>query len=168
MFKKELINRMKDYFGNDQRRIDHALQVTDYAERLIDLYQGADINSEVIIYSAILHDIGIHQAEKKYNSVAGKYQELEGPPIAKEILMDFNIDQEIIDEVCQIIGHHHSPRAIKTNNFQLLYDADWLVNLPDEYDLKNSNKPLTELIDKLYLSDVGKDLAKKLFIKSSS
>jgi len=168
MFKEELIREMKKYFGDDQRRIEHALQVTNYAENLIKLYQKKDINSEVILYSAILHDIGIHQAEKKYNSVAGRYQEIEGPPIAKKILEKFDIDQEIIYEVCQIIGHHHSPKAIQSNNFKLLYDADWLVNLPEEYNLEDNKKPLAEIIDKLYLSDIGKNLAKDLFIKSSS
>ncbi|OCL26361.1 hypothetical protein U472_10160 [Orenia metallireducens] len=168
MFKEELIKEMKNYFGDDQRRIEHALQVTNYAERLIKLYQGDDINPEVIIYSAILHDIGIHQAEKKYNSPAGKYQEIEGPPIAKEILTSFDINKELIEEICQIIGHHHSPGTIKTTNFKLLYDADWLVNLPEEYGLENQKKPLAEVIDKIYLSDVAKSLAKSLFIKSFS
>ncbi|MTI59112.1 MAG: HD domain-containing protein [Firmicutes bacterium] len=165
MYKKEIINEMKNYFGDDQKRIQHALEVTSYAEKLISLHQEKDINQEVIIYSAILHDIGIKNAEKKYNSPAPKYQEIEGPPVARDILNRFPIEELIIKEVCEIIGNHHSPGKLNSNNFKILYDADWLVNLPDEYDLSAKNKEeIIRVIDKLYLSEAGKRLAKRQFL----
>lgn len=169
IYKEELIQKMKDYFENDKKRIDHSLQVTNYAEELIKLSEEKEmfetISPAVIIYSAILHDIGIKNSEEKYNSAAAKYQEIEGPPVARDLLNSFPIEQSIIDEICEIIANHHSPRNIDTYNFKLLYDADWLVNLPDLHDLsKKSNQEIIMIIDKLYLTEVGKNKAKSIFL----
>jgi HD superfamily phosphodiesterase len=35
-------------------------------------------------------------------------QEMEGRVIAKEILERLNVDKESIEEICDIIGRHHS------------------------------------------------------------
>ncbi|MGP3777213.1 HD domain-containing protein [Halanaerobium saccharolyticum] len=169
MLKNKLITELKNYFGNDKKRIDHALKVTEYAEQLIDQfkekYPAKNINEQVIIYSAVLHDIGIKNAELKYNSSSGHYQEIEGPPVAREIMESHNIDFEMMDEIAEIIAHHHTPGKIGSNNFKLLYDADWLVNLPDVYGLKNKDKnEIKKLIDKVFLSDIGKELARKEFL----
>ncbi|MFW6017123.1 MAG: HD domain-containing protein [bacterium] len=173
LYEEEIIKKMIEYFADDQERINHALKVTNYANQLIELYQknnpAEEINPEVIIYSAILHDIGIKKSEEKYNSAAPKYQEIEGPPVARKILSSFPIDESIINEICDIIGNHHSPGNINSYNFKLLYDADWLVNLPNAHDLsKNSKEEIKETIDKLYLSQSGKEKAKEIFIKKGS
>ena len=56
----------------------------------------------------------------------------EGPPIAREILTGLGFEKGQVEEICEIIGHHHSPGKINTTNFKILYDAEWLVNLKDE------------------------------------
>jgi len=117
-------------------------------------------NLAVILCAAYLHDIGIHEAEKKYGSAKGSYQEKEGPPIAKEILDKLGWREEVVEEVCQIIGNHHSPGKIDTLNFKILIDADWLVNLKDEYDITDKEK-LKKLIPKIFLTDTGKKWQKR-------
>ena len=74
---------MQDYFGVDQRRIDHALQVSCYAEELLSYIDADPVTT---LAAAYLHDIGIHEAERKHGSSSGKWQEIEGPPIARKIL----------------------------------------------------------------------------------
>ncbi len=169
MIKNKLIEELKNYFADDQKRIKHSLKVTEFAEQLIDQfnqkYPDKKINEQVIIYAAVLHDIGIKNAELKYGSSAGHFQEIEGPPVAREIMETHNIDFEMMDEIAEIIAHHHSPGKVGSNNFKILYDADWLVNLPDVYDLKSkSRNEIEKLIDKVFLSEIGKDLARKLYL----
>lgn len=125
--KSRLIKRMKSYFGKDKRRITHALRVTEYAEKILQHEENAD--KDVVVSAAVLHDIGIHEAERKHGSSAGKYQEIEGPPIAKELMLQEKLSDELIEEVCQIVAHHHTPGVIDTINFKVLYDADLIVNL---------------------------------------
>lgn len=156
---KALINEMKAVFGDDGKRIEHALNVTQYARLLLKEETG---DQEVVIPAAILHDIGIHEAERKYGSAAGLHQEKEGPTIARNIMEKLSIDESIIEEVCSIVGNHHSPGKIDTLNFKILYDADWLVNLSDEYNCQNKEK-LSRIIEKIFLTDTGKKLAKKIY-----
>lgn len=159
--KEALLKAMEAYFGDDARRINHARRVTDHAERLLER-EGGDY--PVIIGAGVLHDIGIHEAEKKYGSTSGKYQEIEGPPIAREILKKLGYEDNQIEEICEIIAHHHSPGKINTLNFKVLYDADWLVNLKDEFDIKDKNK-LASIIDTVFLTESGKKLARNIYLK---
>jgi len=167
MNKAELLKAMEDYFGKDTRRIEHAKKVTYYAEEIFKKEKG---DHEVVIAAAIFHDIGIHAAEKKYGSATGHHQEKEGPPIARHLFEQLNnksrrdgIDSDKIDEVCAIIGNHHSPGKINSLNFKIVYDADWLVNLKDEYDCQDKKK-LSRIIEKVFLTKTGKEIAKKIYL----
>jgi HD superfamily phosphodiesterase len=144
----------------DTKRINHAEKVLDFAEMLLE-HEPADRN--IVIPASILHDVGIKVAEEKYGSAAGHYQEKEGPEIARNILLKTGLDKKEIDEICQIIGHHHSPGKINTHNFMVLYDADWLVNLKDEVGVANKDK-LKRLISKIFLTRTGKLMAEKLYL----
>jgi HD superfamily phosphodiesterase len=155
-----LMKEMEAYFGEDTKRVNHAHRVTEYAEELL-RREGGDY--PIVIGASVLHDIGIQAAEKKYGSTTGKYQEREGPPIARQILTRLGFEQGQIEEICDIIAHHHSPGKITTRNFAILYDADWLVNLRDEYDIQDRDK-LSNIIGKIFLTQSGKDLARSIYL----
>ena len=70
--KSALIVAMEAYFNEDARRIDHAHRVTEYAEQLLEWEEG---DYPIVIGVAVLHDIGIHEAERKHGSASGRYQE---------------------------------------------------------------------------------------------
>lgn len=152
---------MREYFGADQRRIDHALRVTGFAEQILKHEKGDRV---VVVAAALLHDIGIREAERKYGSSAGNLQEREGPPVAREILTGLAFDEAVIDEVCEIIASHHSPGEVDTDNFRVIWDADWLVNLGDEFDLKDTAKTL-EMIKKIYQTATGTALAEQIYLQ---
>ena len=44
------------------------------------------------------------------------------------MLEETDLDDEIIDRVCFLIGNHHSYQKIDGNDFQILVEADFLVN----------------------------------------
>lgn len=158
--KDKLIKELEDYFGKDTKRINHAKKVMGYAEELLK-QEKADWH--IVIPASILHDVGIKVAEEKYGSSAGHYQEKEGPVVARKILLKTGFTEKNIDEICEIIAHHHSPGKVNTQNFTVLYDSDWLVNLKDEFDTKDKEK-LTKIIDKVFLTASGKELAKKIYL----
>ena len=161
--KAALLEAMEAVFNGDTRRVEHARSVTEYVEQLW-RQEGADY--PVVIAAAVLHDIGIHEAERKYGSAGGRYQEIEGPPIARRILSELGLEQEQIGEVCEIIAHHHSRGKITTRNFGVLYDADWLVNLKDDYDIRDVKK-LGTIIDRVFLTENGKALARQVYLQES-
>jgi len=161
LLKDRVAIEMKRYFKTDFKRIGHATKVARHAERIGKMEAG---NLAVILCAAYLHDIGIPEAERKYNSTAARYQEQEGPSIAREILDKLGAKEALIDEVCDIIGHHHHPKEDDDVNFKVLYDADLIVNL--EENLKENPKEgekLEELIAKAFLTESGKTEARKAF-----
>ncbi len=164
LLKDRVAIEMKKYFGRDFKRIGHASKVARYAERL-GREEGA--NLAVVLAAAYLHDIGIKEAERKHNSTAAKYQEEEGPPIAREILTKLGAKDELIEEVCDIIGHHHHPRDKETPNFKALYDADMLVNLEEKQEEENKepSEALEKVIEKAFLTENGKKLAREVLLR---
>ncbi len=156
----ELIGAMKNEFGDDQKRITHALSVLEYSEEIMK-EEGGD--PKVVIAVAILHDIGIQEAEKKHGSCAAKYQEMEGPAIAERILKEINFDPSAISDVVEIVGNHHSARCRITPEFKIVWDADWLVNLPDKYPDIDVDK-LKAKIDDVFRTETGKNKAYELYI----
>jgi DNA-directed RNA polymerase subunit RPC12/RpoP len=160
-FKMKLLEELEAFFGDDRKRINHAKEVLGFAEELMIPVQADPF---IVIPASILHDVGIKIAEEKYNSTAGHYQEQEGPPIARKILFRLGFTLKDIDEICAIIGSHHSPGEIETTNFQVLYEADWLVNLGDDFkDLPPEKK--IRLIEKNFKTEKGKELALAMYGK---
>lgn len=153
--RERLIAEMQTFFGDDRRRIDHALQVLQFAES-IHAVEGGDLLT--VTAAAVLHDIGIHEAERKHGSAAGHFQEIEGPPMAQAILQNLGIAAETIDHVCRIVGSHHSGRDIYTLEFRVIWDADWLVNIPDEH-AEKSREQLQKLVDRVFRTNEGRRLA---------
>ncbi len=152
---------MEEYFGTDTRRIDHALQVTAFACQLMEMEPATP---DLVVATALLHDIGIREAERKYGSSAGNLQETEGPPVARDILSRIGFSEPFITEVCEIIASHHSPGEVDTDNFRVIWDADWLVNLGDECDTSDREK-VRQMIDRIFQTGTGKALAKRIYLK---
>lgn len=120
--------KMINYFEKDVRRINHALKVYAFSKTIGEL-EGLDDKTQLTLeIASILHDIGIKESERKYNSSAGNYQEIEGPPVAQELLKDLNLEDAIINRVSYLIGNHHSYNKIDGIDLQILVEADFLVN----------------------------------------
>jgi hypothetical protein len=83
--------------------------------------------------------------------------------VARRLLLKLGMRMEDIEEICEIIAHHHSPGIITTSNFKILYDADLLVNIEEEMNTKDCSK-LRSLIEKSFLTPTGKALAKKTYL----
>ena len=115
-----------DYFGNDFRRITHALEVLKYSEELMKDVEDCDY--EILVASALLHDIGIKRSEEMLGYNNGRTQEEYGPPIAEELLKEIGLPHEKIVKVCEIIGNHHSRPRYEYVELSILKEADRIVN----------------------------------------
>lgn len=154
--KTRLIKSLISHFGDDDRRIEHALEVTKWAERIMET-EGGD--PEVVLAVGLLHDVGIKEAERIHGHNTGKMQEEYGPPIVRRILGEIGLPEEKIAEACAIVGAHHTPAGIPGPNFPVLWDADLIVNTRDEM----ANAPrekLEQVIEKSFRTGTGKGLAR--------
>jgi HD domain. len=130
--KSILINEMITYYAGDVKRINHFMKVYSFAKAIGELEQIDEDKQEILEIAAIVHDIGIKISEQKYNSSSGVYQQLEGPAIAKELLKRLNFSDAIITRVCYLIAHHHTYQAIDDIDFQILVEADFLINIYED------------------------------------
>ena len=100
--------------------------------------EGLPANVQETLEAAIVvHNIGIHPAERKYGHCDGPLQEQEGPPLARELLARLGWEENVIERMAWLVGHHHAYTDIDGADYQILVEADFLVNLferdhPDE------------------------------------
>jgi HD superfamily phosphodiesterase len=162
LLKDRVAIEMKRYLKSDFKRIGHATRVARYAERIGKSEKG---NLAVILSAAYLHDIGIPEAERKHGSSVPKYQEKEGPPIARSILNKLKVNEDLVDEVCDIVGHHHHAGPDESLNFKVVFDADLIANLEEKIKDKPMEKEkLTEIIQKNFLTAGGKKEAMQVLL----
>lgn len=151
---------MVDYFGADCRRIEHAREVAGYARELL-AYIDAD--EVTVMTAAYLHDIGIPEAERKYGSCAGPYQEVEGPPVARTLLEGLAAPPALTEAVCALVGSHHTPAAIDSPEFRILWDADALVNLAEVLPGKDAAQ-VRAVLEKAMVTEPGFRRALSLYL----
>jgi len=156
--------KMIDYFQTDVKRINHALKVLNFAQIIAEDLAIDNQTKEIIYYAAVLHDIGIKNAEKKYNSSKAKYQEIEGPKVASEILTDLNVPVETINRVGFLVGNHHSYNKIDGIDFQIIVESDFLVNIFED---NVSLKAAKNINERIFKTDSGKKLLKTLYLNQS-
>jgi len=151
---------MIEYFKDDVKRINHATKVFSFA-RLIGKMEGLDPKKQTVLeIASILHDIGIKVCEQKYSSTAGHLQEKEGPTVAREILEQFDIDEVMLNRDLFLIGNHHSYQNIDDLDFQILVEADFIVNL---YEDSSSKDAIFAAKKKYFRTKTGKNLIETMF-----
>ena len=135
----ELALAMIDYNNGDPKRIQHTTKVHAYAS-LIGKCEGLDNEMLFILESAALvHDIGIRASERKYGHQNGKLQEQEGPAVARDLLMRIGgYSEKQIERICWLIAHHHTYHVCEEIDYQILIEADFLVNLYEDNESMNA------------------------------
>lgn len=157
---QDILTEMMRYNAGDPKRIQHALKVYAYAELIGEKEGLGERTLGILKTAAALHDIGIHNSEKIHNSSAGNWQELEGPPVARELLAPFGLDGDFVERVCYLIGHHHTYSRIDGLDYQILVEADLLVNF---YEDETSSENAKQTGDRLFRTETGKEYLSLMF-----
>lgn len=125
----QVTEAMIAYYGGDARRVHHFLAVYGFAKAIAELEALDAPTREIIEIAALTHDIGIKASIEKYGKYTPSSQEEEGPPVARPMLAELGFPPEFVERVCYLIGHHHSYSAIDGVDYQILVEADFLVNI---------------------------------------
>ena len=147
-----LISDMIEYDRGDPMRIHHFIKVYEYASFIASEEGLSEEEQLVTSAAAIVHDIGIHMAEKKYGSSAGPYQEKEGPSEAEPLLKKNGFTDEQRQRIEYLIAHHHTYTNMDGSDYQILVEADFLVNIFED-DMKDFSK----------MHSVAENVEKKIF-----
>ena len=155
-----LMREMTVYYTGDPARIQHFMKVYAFSRTIALLENCDDALRFVLEAAALVHDIGIKPSEAKYGSCAGPYQELEGPPVAREMMQKLGFDPDVIDSVCWLVGHHHTYNPIDGMDHQILVEADFLVNLFEGAEKKEA---ILSAYHRIFKTEAGKTLCRQMF-----
>ena len=141
-----LYMEMIRYYQGDPKHIQHFVKVHSFS-RLIGQGEGLDEDTMYILEAAALvHDIGIKVGMEKYGRSDGKTQEAEGPAAAREMLTHLGFKEQVIRRVEYLVGHHHTLTGIDGIDYQILLEADYLVNADEsgysEGNISNTKRKL--------------------------
>ena len=158
---RKLIEKMIEYYAGDPKRVQHFLKVYEFAKLIGESESLDEENIHILRTAAIVHDIGIKISEEKYGSSNGKYQEKEGPAVAEPMLLDLGYDEAVIDRVLFLIAHHHTYNEIEGLDYQILVEADFLVNLFED----GSSRETAEKVQKnIFRTNTGTKYLSDLFL----
>lgn len=128
MLVSDVAARMIAESAGNLHDIEHFLKVYAYA-RTIGVQERLNTRTqETLELAALTHDIACPLCRTLYGQADGKHQELHGAVLARELLADFPIDEEMRARVAFLVGHHHSPESVDGPDYQILLEADYLVN----------------------------------------
>ena len=157
---EKLFLEMISYYSGDPKRIQHFTKVHSYAKLIGEREQLSPEELYILEAAAYTHDIGIKPAEEKYGSSAGKLQEQEGPIVAQRMLSDVGIENYLIDRICYLIGHHHTYDNIEGLDYQILVEADFLVNL---YEDDVNRHGIEQAYQQIFRTQTGKEILNQMY-----
>ena len=149
-------------YHGDAKRIQHFCKVHSYAKLIAEM-ENVDAKTLFILETAALtHDIGIHLCEEKYGNCNGKLQEKEGPAIAAKLLAELGFSGEVSERVQYLIAHHHTYNNIDGIDYQILVEADFLVNL---YEDGCSRKAAENVKKNIFRTETGLWYLEQLYLR---
>jgi hypothetical protein len=163
LFKDRVAIEMKRYFGKDFKLISHAMLVGRYAGEIL---KEERADPPVVLSAAYLQNIGAKEAARKYGVIEPQHLETEGPAAAREILSKLGAKDELVDEVCEIVGRQYHPKENDTPSFRIVHDASLLVELEENRKAEPlAPETLARVIDERFLTETGRKLARKNLLK---
>lgn len=156
----EIMVKMIEYSDGNLHDIQHLLKVYGYAKTIGEC-EGLSLHHQKILETAaILHDIACPLCREKYGSTNGKYQEMEGTKLAEEFLEDSGLSTEMIRRIVFLVGHHHTPDQIDGMDYQILLEADYLVNAAES---GYSEEKIRNAKEKLFKTHTGRSLLQAIY-----
>ena len=141
-----LTQKMIDYSHGNLHDIAHFLKVWAYA-KTIGEQEGLDPETQKTVeIAALVHDIACPLCREKYGAALGKHQEREGMILAREFLADAGLSPQMLERVVYLVGHHHTLTDVQGVDYQILLEADYLVNASESgYPQENIRRALKTL-----------------------
>jgi len=157
-FKEIVVAGMKEFYGDDQKKIDQSLDVLRCAEEIME--EQEDVNPKVVLAAAALYGIGLDEKQKQaHKSGAG---DTETFPSVRRILENSGSKDKLIEEVCRILESRHHPDKEETLEGKIVHDAVQLARLTKKPGRKDQ-AALKDSIHDCLLTATAKKVAEASF-----
>lgn len=158
----EIIVKMVDYSDGNRHDINHFLKVYAYARTIAEREKLSDEEKQIVEIAAVIHDIACPLCREKYGNTNGKHQEAEGVILAREFLKDAGLPEKVENRIVFLVGHHHTLQGIDGMDYQILIEADYLVNA-DESGFSEAN--IQNTLTGIFKTETGKTLLKSIYLE---
>lgn len=161
MQKFQMIQKMIEFYEGNVHDIEHFLKVHSYA-RLIGSLEGLDRKTlDTLEIAAIVHDIACPLCREKYGNTSGANQEAESEGLLLPFLAEFDLAEEVRERVIYLVSHHHTISEIQGQDYQILIEADFLVNAAES---QMSREQAETFYEKVARTETGKRLLAQLYL----
>lgn len=151
---------MIQYYNGDPKRIQHFIKVHSFSKLIAEKENLTQDETYILEIAAYVHDIGIKKSEELYGDCNGKHQEELGPELAKNLLIDLGCEGIVIKQVCYLVGHHHTYTNIDGKMYQILVEADFLVNLFEDDAPKSA---VENAYKNIFRTESGRRICREMF-----
>ena len=155
-----LYRKMIEFYRGDPARIQHFVKVHSFAKLIGEEEHLEEKTIYILEAAAYVHDIGIRLAEQKYGHENGRLQEQEGPAEAEKMMKSLGFEQDVIDRVSYLVGHHHTYTNINGMDYQILVEADFLVNYFENH---SETDTIKKSVKKIFKTETGIRIATEMF-----
>jgi HD superfamily phosphodiesterase len=153
-------DKILEYYSGDPLRSQHLIKVEAFATLIAEKEQVDEDTATVISLLGYCHDIGIKLAEQKYGKSTGKLQEELGKIPSKQLVLDCGFDEIIANRVSYVTAHHHTYTKIDNIEYQILVEADFIVNILEN---KIDKKKALTIRNKIFKTKSGKTLLSQMY-----
>ena len=152
--------KMIAFYRGNIHDIDHFLKVWAMAKKIGELEVLDKHAQEVLELAAVVHDIACPLCREKYGNTSGKHQEEESAPLVAEFFKDVPAGELDVERITWLVTHHHTYTNVEGMDYQILLEADFLVNAGEsEY----SKQAIENFCRKVFRTEAGTHLLKSMF-----
>lgn len=148
--------------GGNLHDIAHFLKVYAFAQTIGTSENLTDTQQETLEIASILHDIACPLCRQKYGDTDGKHQEAESAPLVREFLSGIDLPDGMPERIVYLVSHHHTYSNVDGLDYQILLEADFLVNADESHmsaeAVESARKNIfktstgTQLLENIYLT----------------
>lgn len=154
------IEKMIEFYDGNLHDINHFLKVYAFA-KTIGEQEGLDNETqETLELAAVVHDIACPICRKKYGNTNGKYQEMEGIPLTRQFLTELSVPEQMVERISWLVGHHHTYSNVCGLDYQILLEADFLVNADEAAMAKGA---IQSMMARVFKTETGKRLLDSVY-----
>lgn len=155
------ITRMIEISNGNQHDIGHFLKVWAYARTIGEAEELDERTLKTLELAAIVHDISCPSLRRDHGSAPGSLQEDCSPNLIREFYTDNDMDKEMLDRICYLVAHHHTYSNVDGMDYQILLEADFLVNAGEQ---EKFFKAAGKFGENVFMTKTGKKLLEDMYL----
>ena len=157
----EAITKMISFSKGNQHDICHFLKVWGFARTIGEAERLDERTLMTLELAAVVHDIACPMLREQHGSAPGSLQEEAGPPMIREFYKGTGMDDEMLERICFLVGHHHTYSGVDGMDYQILLEADFLVNAGEH---EKDRKAVGKFYEKVFKTKTGLALLEEIYI----